>query len=109
ARSACDLIQAHTWRAARLLDALDLVTSAGCSRGSTRSVGRIVDEVIDGYGAEARLSNLKLEAHVSDEIPPSGVTDHELQTGLAAALLATLPLVENTAAPTLLVTAAAGR
>ena len=107
-RSVCDLIRAHSWRATQLMDALDLVTNASAPQGLNRTVRRTVDDVVDGFSAEARLRSVTLTAEILDDVPAVGVTDHELQAGLSGALLATLPLLEEAVAPAVFMTAYAG-
>jgi hypothetical protein len=106
-RSACDLIRAHGWRAAQLVDALGLVTNTGFPQGLNRPVRKIVEQVIDGFSAEAGLSSVTLKAEILEDVSSGGLSDRELQAGLSAALLAMLPLVENTAGPTLVIKVAA--
>ncbi len=102
-RSSCDLIRAHSWRAAQLMKALDLVTSTSMPQRLDQSVRKVVDDVVDGFSTEARLSRITLKAEIPDDVPSNGLTDHEWQTGLSGALLATLPLLEEAAEPSLVV------
>jgi signal transduction histidine kinase len=104
-RSSCDLIRAHSWRAAQLMKALDLVTNTSSPQRLDQSVRTVVDDVIDGFSAEARLSRITLKAEIPDDIPSNVLTDHEWQTGLSGALLATLPLLEEAPEPSLVVRA----
>jgi hypothetical protein len=93
-RSVFDLVRAHTWRAARLIDAIDLIGSVAPPPGRDRRLSTVLDEVVDGFGPESRLNAFSIRAHIADEATSSGLNHHELQAGLAAALLATLPLIE---------------
>ncbi len=104
-RSMLELIRAHSWRAARLVDALDLIANAPASPGRDRALPTIVDEVIDGFGPESRLNGITIRAHVREDLSSSGLNDRELLAGLSGALLATLPLVEQAVRPTVVVRA----
>jgi hypothetical protein len=106
-RSACDLIRAHSWRAAQLMEALDVVTNISCPQRLDRSVRKVVDDVVDGFSAEARLSKITLKAEIPDDVPSNGLTDHEWQTGLTGALFAILPLLDEAAEPSVVIRAAA--
>jgi hypothetical protein len=107
-RSVFDLIRAHSWRAARLGDALDLILDAPPVPGRDRSLSTIVDDVIEGFEPESRLNDFTIRAHVRDDLSLSGLNAHELLAGLSAALLATLPLVEHAIRPTVLIKGAPG-
>jgi ParB/RepB/Spo0J family partition protein len=104
-RSMLELIRAHSWRAARLVDALDLIANAPASPGRDHALPTIVDEVIDGFGPESRLNGFTIRAHVREDLSSSGLNDRELLAGLSGALLATLPLVEQAVRPTVVVRA----
>ena len=98
ARPALDLLKTHAWRAARLLDALDLIANI-CERPSRgRSLASIVDQVIDGFGPECRLSGVTLRAQI-DSAPAVFLNDYPVFAGLSGAVLAMLPLVERAEAP----------
>jgi hypothetical protein len=104
-RPARDLVLAHSWRAAQLLDTLDLLANTSVPHGLNPSVGHIVNCVIDGFSAEARLGGITINTEVLDGRLPAGVAGHELHACLSAAMLAMLPLVENAAAPILVIKA----
>jgi ParB-like nuclease family protein len=104
-RSMLDLIRAHSWRAARLVDALDLIANAPAPQCRERALSGIVDETLDGFGPESRLNGVTIRAHVREELSSSGLNDRELLAGLSGALLATLPLVEQAVRPMLVVRA----
>src|SRR5258706_286395 len=104
-RSMLDLIRAHSWRAARLVDALDLIANAPAPQCRERALSGMVDEVVDGFGPENRLNGVTIRAHVREDLSSSGLNDRELLAGLSGALLATLPLVEQAVRPMLIVRA----
>jgi hypothetical protein len=98
ARPALDLVKTHAWRASRLLDALDLIANI-CERPSRgRSLASIVDQVIDGFAPECRLSGVTLRAQI-DSAPTFFLNDYPVFAGLSGAVLAKLALVENAPAP----------
>lgn len=98
ARTALDLVRTHAWRASRLLDALDLIANI-CDRTSRgRSLASIIDQVIDGFEPECRLSGVTLRAQI-DTAPAVFLNDHPVFAGLSGAVLAMLSLVENVEAP----------
>jgi len=98
--AAFDLLKAHAWRAARLLGALDLVANAPFAPRRERALATIVDEVIEGFLPESRLSGITIRAEMREDLSSSGLNDGQLVAGVAGALLATLPLVEDAVRPT---------
>jgi hypothetical protein len=102
-RSVLDLVKAHTWRAARLLDAVALMTNAPLPAGRDRLMPTVVEQVVDGFGAEGRLSGFALRAQILDGVPPTCLDEHEILAGVSGAVLATLPLVEHADQPTILI------
>jgi hypothetical protein len=107
-RSVFDLIRAHAWRAARLGDVLDLLLNAPPPPSRDRSLSMIVDDVIEGFAPESRLNGFTIRSHIREELSLSGLNAHELLGGLSAALLATLPHVEQAVRPTILIKGAPG-
>ena len=100
-RSALDLLKAHAWRAAQLLAAADLLStsvasSAGSASPTDRALATIVDEVINGFAPEARLGGIDLCVDIREALTSSGLNHRQLFAGLIGALMATLPLVEQT-------------
>jgi hypothetical protein len=112
-RSAFDLLKAHAWRAAQLLAAADVIAStplaanAGSPSQAERALATIVDEVIDGFGPEARLGGIVFRADVREALSSSGLNHRQVMTGLIGALLATLPFVEQAVRPTVTIKASA--
>ena len=98
-RAALDLIDAHAWRAARMLDGLDLIANAPVRAGRGRSLPSVIDRVIDGFSAESRLSGVALRAELTDGVPALAINDDEILVGLAGAVLAVLPIVEHVERP----------
>jgi ParB/RepB/Spo0J family partition protein len=107
ARSVIDLIAAHAWRVARLIDAVDFVTGNTLRSSRRHALSTIVDEVIDGFAPESRLNGFTLQAQVADGLSSSGLNDREIFVGLSAALLAALAFAEDAVQPTILIRAQA--
>ena len=105
-RPVLDLIRAHAWRAARLGDAMDLVMNAPQRPGQERAMTTIVDELIRGFEPESRLNGFTLRAQIRGELSTSGLNDHDILAGLAGAVLALLPLIEQAIRPTIVITCA---
>jgi hypothetical protein len=104
-RSALDLLKAHAWRAAGLLDARELISGAPSAGRRGRNLSHIVDEVIEGFGPETRLAGVVLRGDVIDDQLWGRRNSDELKAALCAALLATLPLIEDAVRPTVSVRA----
>lgn len=110
-RSAFDLLKAHAWRATQLLAAADVISPisgtsiSGSVSQTERALATIVDEVIDGFGPEARLGGIVLRADVREALSSSGLNHRQVMTALIGALLATLPLVEHAVRPTVTIKA----
>jgi hypothetical protein len=69
----------------------------GLSVSDERALATIVDEVIDGFGPEARLGGIVPRADVERR---SRLGNHrQVMAALIGALLATLPLVEHAVRP----------
>jgi hypothetical protein len=120
-RSALDLLKAHAWRAAQLLSALETMStmsmtaapalsataapSTGTHGHRERALATIVDEVIDSFAPEARLSGVTIRAEIREALSSSGLNDGQITAGLIGAVSAMLPLVEQAARPALTVKA----
>ena len=66
-----------------------------------RALASVIDDVIDGFGPECRLSGVTISSEMIDAPSSSGINGAQLGAGLAGALLATIPLVERVAHPTI--------
>jgi hypothetical protein len=104
--SMLDLVRAHAWRAARLIDALAVIAGQAFPVGRDRALASIADEVIDGFGPECRLNGVTLCAQIREEVSSSGLNDREILAGLCGAVIAVLPLVERAVRPTIVIKAA---
>lgn len=92
AGSMLDMVRAHAWRAARLIDALDLVAGNRFPDRRLRALASIVDEMIDGFTPECAPNGIVLEYHGCDDVSASGLNDRELLAAMSAAVMALLPL-----------------
>jgi ParB-like nuclease family protein len=109
-RSAHDLLEAHAWRATQLLAAADVLSASATSRTghasqTDRALATIVDEAIEGFAPEARLSGIVLRSDIREALSSSGLNHRQLVTGLIGGLMATLPLVEHAARPSVTIKA----
>jgi hypothetical protein len=102
-RSALDLSAAHTWRASRLLDALELIANRPPLPTRERPLAAVVDEVVAGFATEARLAGFSIRAEFVSGASSSSLNGHDVIAGLSGALLATIPLVESQHAGTIVV------
>jgi hypothetical protein len=100
-RSTVDLMQAHLWRASRIVGALDLIAKVPSPPTGDRALASIVDEVIDGFAPECRVSGVRLRAETKEHLTSSGLHARDLLAGISGAVLATLPLVEHAVKPTI--------
>jgi hypothetical protein len=105
-RHALDLLKAHAWRASQLLDARNLIAGVPSTPPRERSLAGVLDEVIEGFASESRLSGITLRAEVQEPVSSAGLHDRQLVTGITGALLAVLPLVGEAARPTIVIRAA---
>jgi hypothetical protein len=104
-RQALDLLKAHAWRASRVLDALNLIARGPCAAPRERALATIIDEVIEGFATESRLSGVPIRADITEHLSSAGLNDAQIVTGLSGALLAVLPLVEHAARPAVVIKA----
>jgi ParB-like nuclease domain len=104
-RQTLDLLKAHAWRAARLIDARNLIIGGRCASPRERSMASILDEVIEGFSTECRLSGVTIHADVREALSSAGLHDNQLAAGVSGALLAVLPLVEYAVRPSILIKA----
>ena len=100
-RAALDLLKANIWRAERFVGALGLVRNAIFPVEHERALASIVDAVIDGFQPECRLMAVTLRSEVREPLTSSGLNGGQLFAGLAGAVMATLPLLQDTIRPTI--------
>ena len=104
-RQTLDLLKSHAWRAARLIDARNLIVGGRCAPPRERSVASILDEVIEGFSTECRLSGVTIRTDMREPMSSTGLHDNQLAAGISGALLAVLPLVEHAVRPSILIKA----
>ncbi len=102
-RPALDLLKAHVWRATMLVRALDLIADVPVASPRERSLAGIVDEVLEGFGPEARLAGISIRAETREDLSSSGLSTEHLLPGIAGGLLATIALAAQTTNPTIIV------
>ncbi len=95
ARAAIDLVAAHAWRAARLLDALDAAIKHPARPARTRALASAIDQVTDGFAAEGRLNGVAIRARIEGAAAGAAVNGHDVSLIVSSAVLATLPIVEH--------------
>ena len=104
-RQTLDLLKAHAWRAARLIDARNLIVGGPCASPRERSLASILDEVAEGFSTECRLAGVTIRADVREPMSSAGLHDNQLVAGVSGALLAVLPLVEHAVRPSIVIKA----
>jgi ParB/RepB/Spo0J family partition protein len=95
ARAAIDLVAAHSWRAARLLDALDAAARQSPRPGRLRSLASAIEHVADGFAAEGRLNGVAVRARIEGAAAAIIVNGHDVSLIVSSAVLATLPIVDQ--------------
>jgi hypothetical protein len=93
-RTNIDLIKAHVWRASRLLDVIDRLTGMPAPPAALQPLPALVEQVIAGFGAEARLSRVALRSEIAEGAASCLMPGPETMGDLAAAVCAVLPLLE---------------
>jgi len=104
-RQTLDLLRAHAWRAARLMDARNLIVSGRCAAARERSVASIFDEIIEGFSTECRLASVTIRTDMREPLSSTGLHDNQVAAGVSGALLAFLPLVEHAVRPSIVLKA----
>jgi ParB/RepB/Spo0J family partition protein len=106
-RAAHDLVTAHSWRAARLIEALG-ATAAHVPRPiRTRSLASAIDFVVDGFAAEGRLNGVAVRARIEGAAAGAAVSGHDVSLIVSSGVLAMLPIVDlaHVEQPAIIVTA----
>lgn len=94
-RSSLDLIHAHGWRAARLVDVMDVLAHSPAPSRRQQPLPGIVEKVVDGFRPEARLSQVTLRVEIADGASSRTLIERDVVAGLAGAVMAMLPLAEQ--------------
>jgi hypothetical protein len=97
ARAAIDLVTAHAWRAALLIEALGAgATPQHSARmGRTRSLASAIDHVVDGFAAEARLSGVDVRGRIEGAAAGVAVNGPGVSLIVSSGVLAMLPIVDH--------------
>ena len=111
ARAAVDLVTAHSWRAARLVDALDALEKRPPSTTRLRPLASVLDRVVDGFAIEGRLSGADVRAKIDGAAAGVMVEDYAVSLIVSSGVLRTLQTVDHADIdrPAILVTASIGR
>ncbi len=104
-RSALDLLDVHTARAAWLVNASRFVESPGHS-DRRRPLGALIDTLVEQFAPESRLRGITLRARVDDRVYGVRFVAHALSIGLSGAVVALLPFVDIDDEPALMISAA---
>jgi hypothetical protein len=94
-RSIVDVVKAHAWRAARLLDVADTLSGAPSRSTAERPVSAMVDQVVEGFRAESRLGDFRLTAHIHEGAASVRLHEYDVVAALSSAVLSTMPLFEH--------------
>jgi hypothetical protein len=98
-RQAVELLKAHSWRASRLLNIFAIAHSPAAGSPRPRPFAAVIANVIEGFEAESHLSGVSLRLLLRDHIASGRWNEHYVRAGLSGALLAVIPLVEETGQP----------
>lgn len=99
------LLKAHAWRAAQLLGALDLLGDLPFPPRRERALASVLEDVVNGFEAEASLNGVTIQAHAAAGLSSSGLDEGQVRVGLAGAVLAILPLAARGVRPVVVITA----
>lgn len=110
ARATVDLVSAHAWRAARLIDALDALDKRPARGARMRSLTSVIDRIVDGFAAEGRLNAVDVRARFDGAAAGAMVDDHEVSVVVSSGVLGMLPTVDQADMdrPAIVVTASGG-
>ncbi len=96
---AVDLVAAQTWRTLWLANVASFLSSGACAEGRPRPLSAIVDDIVERFEPEARLSRLRFAVrHHGHSAPHAG--DSLVGFALTGAIIVTLSLLERAAEPT---------
>lgn len=97
---AIDLLAAQTWRALWLANVASLLSSGKYPDGRSRPLPVVVDDIVERFEPECRLSRLRLSVHHAGAAAPY-VADGPVGFALTSAVIVTLALLEPGAEPAL--------
>jgi hypothetical protein len=94
-----DLAHTHSYRAAWMVEAQQLVERAPVRGTGSVAVSSAIDQVRKAFAPEFRLAGVALHATFADGAGSDSVDEQVLGVGLAGALVALLPIVDLSARP----------
>ncbi len=95
ARATVDLVAAHSWRAARLVEVTDVIAKRPAPPARMRALASVIDRVVDGFAAEGRVNGVEVGASIEGVAAGIAVNEHDVSLILSSGVLATLPLLEH--------------
>ena len=95
---AVDLVAAQTWRTLWLANVASFLSSGRCPEGRPRPLSAIVDDVLERFEPESRLSRLRFAVRHHGHSAPH-VSDSLVGFALTGAIIVTLSLFEVVADP----------
>jgi hypothetical protein len=96
---AVDLVAAQSWRTLWLAGAAALIAGREVHKGRERSLAAIVDDVVEEFEPECRLSRARiLVSHLGAALPR--VPEGSMRLALTGAIFVTLALVDSRVEPT---------
>jgi hypothetical protein len=95
---AVDLVAAQTWRTLWLANVASFLSSGGCPEGRPRPLSAIVDDIVERFEPEGRLSRLRFSVRHHGHSAPH-VSDSLVGFALTGAIIVTLSLLEPIADP----------
>lgn len=95
---AVDLVAAQTWRTLWLSNVASFLSSGKCLEGRARPLSAIVDDIVERFEPEARLSRLRFTVRHHGRSAPH-VGDSVVGFALTGAIIVTLSVLEAIAEP----------
>ncbi len=95
---AVDLVAAQTWRTLWLANVASFLSSGKCAEGRPRPLSAIVDDIVERFEPEGRLSRLRFTVRHHGQSAPH-VGDTVVGFALTGAIVVTLSLLEQVADP----------
>jgi hypothetical protein len=95
---AVDLVAAQTWRTLWLANVASFLSSGKCAEGRPKPLFAIVDDIVERFEPESRLSRLRFTVRHHGQSAPH-VGDSVVGFALTGAIIVTLSLLEPVADP----------
>ena len=90
---AVDLVAAQTWRTLWMANVASFLSSGKCAEGRARPLSAIVDDIVERFEPEGRLSRLRFTVRHHGQSAPH-VGDSVVGFALTGAIIVTLSLLE---------------